>query len=1196
MKLFEKMKGGLRKDGFVTIVALGDSVTQGCFETVPPSTDAEAVYHNRLRQKLAALYGCPVNMINAGIGGDSAEITVKVEKWTDATEGTGNRSGMLCVPYINDGVTMYHYIRLNQKSKAFSDIVFPAEISLPARNAEELVPFDAVGGTLEIVRIDGHESWLTAAKFLDDGKSFLKLSAEDWHASDAVTEFRSSLVALKYTKDGMSAYHYMAVKQYAPSIRDINVPAAINMDFDETNSSFRLALNGGKIGTVSYSSSGNWIKNVKVTSSGSNEVNVTVEAEKWTGSGSVTSDRTGTLCIPYKYDGLTLYHYVKLSQKPEPFADIFVPVQLTLQKDASPYTFYLNASKGRIGGIVSGAGWLAVHSSTGRDICTVTMTPESNTGGTRHCLLSVPYTMNGVTVTYYIDVVQFSETMSVLSSYPKIVSLLRTQKSYDSAPFALAQGVSGASTTGRALWNGEAGWMVNASITGGGAVDGAVLKLTTDEWTASSSSPFRMGLVSFPITRIVSGVTETGYYQIPVYQYGPSVTGIDIPASVEIEAYDTSTTILLHGDTGGTLTPHSGGATWITGISATPDKIVLETQTAYISVASEPTRSATITFDYSLDGITTSHLMTVTQKIINGPSGIIDEMPKGYRHYYWWNRESDSVSSPQYNYSSFKWLDNSETGKKAEAVLYFLGVSTSYDYVANNQNVPCSEPLLHSRIKSCSVESDGVISYMKAVLEFSDPDFSIWQQGKSYELAFNVEGGTMTVPFTIDVFDHNPTIPEAFRQIVPNVTKKDGKYASPEIVWSAMAALDGDSYDGMTLDGVFADKDCTIPQSPTAIREMKYMSNSFTVSYDVIHRKEEGFVRATLHTANGKSEVISIPYRLYSSLHASAEPRINKVVFHIDDFIDDSTPESDDWKFVEVEILSTVGGGDFSFAKVGEETLKARWSTIPESVSTVFRFKLNSTKDRIDDYYEVPVSFVSVKYYPVLPGEFSISDGNKVRFTSGMLYGQYDGSAWNRQITEQTRIPLSGGGINMAPFSQHSGDQMDLFGYSTSDGDNNYGAPKIPTYVIYARSYFEGSFKDWGELFPGQGYRTLSFAEWDYLLKRKVTVVVDGVTKTNQECSFSVTYMGTNNMVLLPDNFVWDTIAMGSYEGRLSGLDVLDPKLAASHLAAMEDAGAVFFPISAGYGILYNSRSRECQFNRGWGYFTSLTISFSSKS
>jgi len=75
MKIKDKLyfnRNGLLEHGPITIVAFGDSVTHGYLASDEPNY--ETVYWNRLRQKLNALHSyIPVNVINAGIGGDTAK-------------------------------------------------------------------------------------------------------------------------------------------------------------------------------------------------------------------------------------------------------------------------------------------------------------------------------------------------------------------------------------------------------------------------------------------------------------------------------------------------------------------------------------------------------------------------------------------------------------------------------------------------------------------------------------------------------------------------------------------------------------------------------------------------------------------------------------------------------------------------------------------------------------------------------------------------------------------------------------------------------------------------------------------------------------------------------------------------------------------------------------------------------------------
>ncbi len=78
MKVKDKLlmsEEGLKEIGGITIVALGDSVTQGWTRE---SVDQENVYHNRLRKKLISHRSLiPVNVINSGIGGTTAQFALE---------------------------------------------------------------------------------------------------------------------------------------------------------------------------------------------------------------------------------------------------------------------------------------------------------------------------------------------------------------------------------------------------------------------------------------------------------------------------------------------------------------------------------------------------------------------------------------------------------------------------------------------------------------------------------------------------------------------------------------------------------------------------------------------------------------------------------------------------------------------------------------------------------------------------------------------------------------------------------------------------------------------------------------------------------------------------------------------------------------------------------------------------------------
>ncbi|MBQ4575018.1 MAG: GDSL family lipase [Clostridia bacterium] len=81
MTLIAKKSCDLHGNPTPTIAFLGDSVTQGCFgihptndESFETEYDPTAAYHRYLADMLATLYPtAPVNIINAGIGGDTTE-------------------------------------------------------------------------------------------------------------------------------------------------------------------------------------------------------------------------------------------------------------------------------------------------------------------------------------------------------------------------------------------------------------------------------------------------------------------------------------------------------------------------------------------------------------------------------------------------------------------------------------------------------------------------------------------------------------------------------------------------------------------------------------------------------------------------------------------------------------------------------------------------------------------------------------------------------------------------------------------------------------------------------------------------------------------------------------------------------------------------------------------------------------------
>lgn len=97
--------------------------------------------------------------------------------------------------------------------------------------------------------------------------------------------------------------------------------------------------------------------------------------------------------------------------------------------------------------------------------------------------------------------------------------------------------------------------------------------------------------------------------------------------------------------------------------------------------------------------------------------------------------------------------------------------------------------------------------------------------------------------------------------------------------------------------------------------------------------------------------------------------------------------------------------------------------------------------------------------------EFSVSSVKTVEFAPGNLWNI--SGTWQFAPKQYSRL------------GAYSADAWELFGYST-DHNGDYG---MNTSTVN-RVYFEEdcSFVDWGNVFPGEGWRTLQGREWAYML------------------------------------------------------------------------------------------------------------------
>lgn len=1096
------------------------------------------------------------------VTGDIAEVSVTVDKWETATDGASNRTGSLCIPYTYDGLTMYHYVQVNQKSQAFKDIVLPDEVSLPAKWAYEIVPYDLAGGTLEVIKSEVTGAWLSAGNFDFDSGSFLMVAADDWTVSDADSDFRSGLVVLKYSKNGMSAYHYMTVKQFAPKVRDISVPSAVSLDFDETSTSFMVALNGGSIGTIQCSSRNGWIKNAKANVNGDN-AEIVVEVEKWDGSMSASSDRTGIICIPYVYDGFIMYHYVQVSQKPEPFADIRVPVAITLHSSAVSSEFYLDASRGDVSGITSSADWLDVRSVNQNGVCSVTIRPGVYDGEvpSRSCLLSIPYRIGTTTVTYYVTVTQFNANMSVLD-VPSVITLSHSQTSAESE-MALTDATVNVSAVGAPVWTSEGGWLTDVAKSSGSSESSLKLTLTARKWEdAPSTSIFRQGDIVIPFAR--GG--NTVFYHTLAYQYSKDVVGIDIPSELRIKAAEVEKTIPVNGAKSSTLTAEYDHAAvpWITSVTASPSSIVVKTLPGLVTTVGEISRSAVVKFTYTVNGISTVYNMTVTQELVTEAEIYMGGI-RVFRHFNWSDPEESERNKVKY--TSFAWLDPDAGTATAEGVA--IGIPVSYGFKDANKKVDCSNPALFENIEmtECTLTGD---YYYHFKLTFKNPDFSQWSEKDNVKLTFNVgEGKTMEYPLKLDAYDHKPDRLEGISDCVPDVAGKDeSQFSSKTFSLDNFVTPESERYSKFEIQGVFADKECTAPLSPTQIKSAGTASDgrncSIKMSYDKSHTYEAGYLKGVLSTESGKSETISIPYRLYPVVsQKSSLPALNKIAFALDEFVN----VSEYWDFQQVMISpDDPNNGKVSVAMQGnyivfgwEEDMTSRYVL----AKLLFTFKKNSFGDEGRISQKEMIIRLDYQNAPeLLNGVFSVSADKKVRFTrSNLAYIHNIGKFVFRD--SQIFPPIGNSRGNANPFDDSVSDDKDLFFWSTDR--NNYG-------LIYHSTFFRSErFFDWGSVpnplganINNKNYRTMDGFEWEYLLNRRVKVSVDGDVKEHPAYIFTKV-CNRPGVLLLPDEFVWNTLTMGPY---ISGSES-SSNLTAAKFSAFEAAGAVWLSVAGTINISY---------------------------
>lgn len=183
-----------------------------------------------------------------------------------------------------------------------------------------------------------------------------------------------------------------------------------------------------------------------------------------------------------------------------------------------------------------------------------------------------------------------------------------------------------------------------------------------------------------------------------------------------------------------------------------------------------------------------------------------------------------------------------------------------------------------------------------------------------------------------------------------------------------------------------------------------------------------------------------------------------------------------------------------------------------------------------------------------LPGLFSVSATQQVRFSQGNL--QYQASTDTWRFAEHQYDYVGWDNINIS--STYSG-WIDFFGWGT--GNN-------PTLVSTNNSDYS-AFVDWGVNAISNGgntanlWRTLSYSEWTYLLYTRTDASAKKATGSIN---------GIHGLILLPDNW---TLPSGCAFNAGFASDVTiwtHNEYTLAQWALMEASGAIFLPAAGHYG------------------------------
>lgn len=242
----------------------------------------------------------------------------------------------------------------------------------------------------------------------------------------------------------------------------------------------------------------------------------------------------------------------------------------------------------------------------------------------------------------------------------------------------------------------------------------------------------------------------------------------------------------------------------------------------------------------------------------------------------------------------------------------------------------------------------------------------------------------------------------------------------------------------------------------------------------------------------------------------------------------------------------------------------------------------------------------SVSWKMILTGAFTIKNsGTQVKFAPGNLQATWDGTSWTWAFAanQWDYIGNAAGNTKVKDSSPFIRDNatVDLFGWvgASSDwtGAAQYGITSSTTMDNtdgYGNNASEALKSDWGTLM-GDGWRTLTSAEWQYLFNTRTSGSTVNGTSNARYTHATINTDGTsvNGMILFPDGITVANSEATSW-GTVNGTSAWGTMCTTAQWAALAAKGCVFLP-AAGYRDQASVSSADSQ-----GYYWSSSPSYTS--